>query len=228
MSLDTVLECRSVSRHFELINETVPVLNDISFAIHKGDMASIVGKSGSGKTTLLNLMAGLDDPSQGEVYMAGNLLRGIADKPRAALRNKHMGFVFQFHHLLPEFSALDNVLMPCRINGKISKEEIAYAQELLQRVGLESRVNHRPAELSGGERQRVAIARALIRKPDFVLMDEPTGNLDESTSEQVQQVIEQLNAQLQASFIIVTHNQEWASKQPVQFSLTKGQLHKIR
>lgn len=228
MNHEVVLECRSVSRHFKLINETVPVLNDISFAIKKGDMACIVGKSGSGKTTLLNLMAGLDDPSDGEVFMAGNLLAGIKDKPRAALRNKHMGFVFQFHHLLPEFSALDNVLMPCRINGKISKQDIAYARELLQRVGLEARLNHRPAELSGGERQRVAIARALVRKPDFVLMDEPTGNLDESTSEQVQQVIEQLNEQLKASFIIVTHNQDWADKLPTQFTLTKGQLHQVR
>jgi lipoprotein-releasing system ATP-binding protein len=138
-----------------------------------------------------------------------------------------MGFVFQFHHLLPEFSALDNVLMPCRINGAISTEQLQYAEHLLTEVGLANRQTHRPAELSGGERQRVAIARSLIQKPDFVLMDEPTGNLDEDTSEQVQNLITDLNQKLQSSFLVVTHNQEWARQLPIQFKLTKGHLTKI-
>lgn len=227
MSLDTVLKCENVSRSFKLVNETVDVLKDISFEVHRGTMASIVGASGSGKTTLLNLLAGLDDPTSGSVQMIGKDILSLSDKQRASLRNKHMGFVFQFHHLLPEFSAIDNVLMPCRINGRLLKADQEYAQELLEQVGLKDRIIHRPAELSGGERQRVAIARALIRKPDFVLMDEPTGNLDEETSEQVQDLIVNLNKQLDSSFIVVTHNQEWARELANQFKLTKGHLTKI-
>lgn len=228
MSRETVLSCQHVSRSFKLINETVDVLKDIDFSIHRGEMASIVGASGSGKTTLLNLLAGLDDPSDGKVLMVERDVQSLSDRERARLRNQHMGFVFQFHHLLPEFSALDNVLMPCRIKGRISKAETEYAKELLNKVGLSDRVIHRPAELSGGERQRVAIARALIRQPDFVLMDEPTGNLDEETSEQVHNLIVDLNKTFDSSFIVVTHNQEWAKQHPVQFKLTKGQLNQLK
>lgn len=227
MSHKSVLSCQQVSKSFELVNEKVHVLRDISFSINAGDMASIVGTSGSGKTTLLNLLAGLDNPTSGSVSMVGQPLSELNDRSRARLRNDHMGFVFQFHHLLPEFSAEENVLMPCRIRGRISTEEREYAQYLLEQVGLQDRVIHRPSELSGGERQRVAIARALIRKPDFVLMDEPTGNLDEDTSEQMQDLIEALNQTSQSSFIIVTHNQEWARHHPVQFQLTKGHLTKV-
>ncbi len=228
MNRETVLQCQHVSRRFKLINETVEVLKEIDFSIHRGEMASIVGASGSGKTTLLNLLAGLDDPTEGKVLMVDRELSSMSDRERARLRNEHMGFVFQFHHLLPEFSALDNVLMPCRINGRIQKAEREYAEFLLEKVGLKDRIIHRPAELSGGERQRVAIARALIRQPDFVLMDEPTGNLDEETSEQVHGLIVELNKTLDSSFIVVTHNQDWAKEHPVQFKLTKGQLTKLR
>lgn len=224
MSLDSVLSCQDVSRSFDLVNEKVHVLKDVSFSIKAGDMASIVGTSGSGKTTLLNLLAGLDDPTTGTVNMVGKPLNTLSDRARAAVRNDHMGFVFQFHHLLPEFSALENVLMPCRIRGVISAEQRDYAHYLLEQVGLKERIIHRPSELSGGERQRVAIARALVRKPDFVLMDEPTGNLDEETSEQIQDLIGQMNQATGSSFVIVTHNQEWARQHPVQFQLTKGQL----
>ncbi len=227
MSLETVLKCENVSRSFKLVNETVDVLKNINFEVQRGTMASIVGTSGSGKTTLLNLLAGLDDPSAGKVQMIGKDILKLSDKQRAALRNKHMGFVFQFHHLLPEFSALDNVLMPCRINGRIKKVDQDYAQELLENVGLKERIIHRPAELSGGERQRVAIARALIRQPDFVLMDEPTGNLDEETSEQIQDLIVSLNKRLDSSFIVVTHNQDWAKELANQYKLTKGHLTKL-
>lgn len=224
MNPESVLSCEQVSRSFNLINEQVHVLKDISFNIRAGEMASIVGTSGSGKTTLLNLLAGLDNPSSGTVTMVGQPLSKLSDRERARVRNDHMGFVFQFHHLLPEFSALDNVLMPCRIRGAIVSEQRQYAEYLLEQVGLQDRMIHRPSELSGGERQRVAIARALVRQPDFVLMDEPTGNLDEETSEQIQDLIGQMNETTGSSFVIVTHSQEWARQHPVQFRLTKGQL----
>lgn len=227
MSLKTVLACRNVSRDFEIAQEKVHVLKNIEFEAFAGQMISIVGSSGSGKTTLLNILAGLDDPSVGEVEMAGHTVAQLSDKHRASLRNQSMGFVFQFHHLLPEFSALDNVLMPCRINGKVSADQREYAVYLLTEVGLSNRINHRPAELSGGERQRVALARALINKPDFLLMDEPTGNLDEDTSESVQTLIQQLNKTTGATFITVTHNQDWANQHPVQYRLAKGSLTKI-
>ncbi|MEJ2044229.1 MAG: ABC transporter ATP-binding protein [Reinekea sp.] len=228
MSLKAVLECKDVGRQFKIGSETVVVLENIDLCINQGEMASIVGASGSGKTTLLNLLAGLDNPSHGEVSMVGQPLRQLNDRKRAALRNGHMGFVFQFHHLLPEFSALENVLMPCRINGYITNEQRDRAKELLDNVGLGQRIQHRPSELSGGERQRVAIARALINRPDFILMDEPTGNLDEATSESVQRLITRLNDSFDTSFIVVTHNQEWARQHPVQFKLSKGKLDKIQ
>lgn len=224
MNPKSVLACQSVARWFELGDSKVEVLTDIDFDILAGDMVSIVGTSGSGKTTLLNLLAGLDDPSKGHVLMDDQKLTDLNDRARARLRNRHMGFVFQFHHLLPEFSALDNVLMPCRINHRPTSEEKDYAEFLLDRVGLGERVAHRPSELSGGERQRVAIARALIQKPGVVLMDEPTGNLDEATSEQVHNLLYELNIDLDASFVIVTHNPEWAKQMPRQFKLTKGLL----
>jgi lipoprotein-releasing system ATP-binding protein len=207
-----------------MADDVVHVLKDIEFDIHDGRMVSIVGASGSGKTTLLNLMAGLDDPTDGTVLMNDQPVEKLSDVQRASLRNKFMGFVFQFHHLLPEFSAIDNVLIPCRIQGRISKESYQYAKELLTNVGLQQRINHRPSELSGGERQRVAIARALINKPGIVLMDEPTGNLDEETSEQIQRMIQQLNEKTGTSFVVVTHNQDWAGQFPVRYRLTKGHL----
>lgn len=225
MSHEFVLSCHDVSRSFKLGRDEVHVLKNIHLDVKQSDMVSIVGTSGSGKTTLLNLLAGLDDPTTGTVTMAGHQLSSLGDKQRAQLRNQQMGFVFQFHHLLPEFSALDNVLMPFRIQGKVSTEDRQYAESLLDQVGLGSRMKHRPGELSGGERQRVAVARSLVRKPAFVLMDEPTGNLDESTSESIQDLIIALNREVQSSFIIVTHNTEWAKQMPVQFKLTKGCLH---
>ncbi|TCS42574.1 ABC transporter ATP-binding protein [Reinekea marinisedimentorum] len=226
MSLKSVLACHNVSRNFKMADDVVHVLKDIDFEIHEGEMVSIVGASGSGKTTLLNLMAGLDDPTDGTVQMSNKPLAKLGDVQRASLRNKFMGFVFQFHHLLPEFSAIDNVLIPCRIQGKVSDASYQYARELLAGVGLDQRIDHRPAELSGGERQRVAIARALINKPGIVLMDEPTGNLDEETSEQIQKMIQKLNEQTGTCFVVVTHNQDWAQQFPVRYKLTKGHLVK--
>ncbi|MHA7878298.1 MAG: ABC transporter ATP-binding protein [Saccharospirillum sp.] len=224
MSREEVLSCRSVSRSFQLGPQPVHVLNDVDFAIHTGELVSIVGSSGSGKTTLLNLLAGLDQPSVGDVFMAGQALTRLSDRARAALRNRHMGFVFQFHHLLPEFSAEENVLLPRAIAGQSSVAARAQARELLDRVGLADRARHRPAELSGGERQRVAIARALINQPRVVLMDEPTGNLDDATSEQVHALILELNRDCDASFVVVTHNQEWAQQMPHRFRLKQGRM----
>lgn len=217
-----VLECRGVSRRFQLGPQTVDVLHAINFAVSPGELVSIVGSSGSGKTTLLNLLAGLDRPSEGEVHMAGQALSTLNDRQRARLRNRYMGFVFQFHHLLPEFTALENVLMPQVIGGQYRADSEHRAETLLDRVGLKDRANHRPAELSGGERQRVAIARALINEPRIVLMDEPTGNLDDATSEQVHELILELNRQSDASFIVVTHNQELARQMPRQLLLKRG------
>jgi lipoprotein-releasing system ATP-binding protein len=227
MNPNSVLSCKAVTRSFKLGHESIQVLKDISFDISIGEMASIVGTSGSGKTTLLNLLAGLDDPTEGEVLMSGQNLAKLSDKAKALARNKNMGFVFQFHHLLPEFSALDNVIMPCRIVGKVSTDSLEYGKELLTKVGLGDRMKHRPGELSGGERQRVAIARALINKPSVVLMDEPTGNLDEESSEKAQILIESLNSEFKSSFVIVTHNQDWANRIPIQFKLSKGHLEKV-
>lgn len=217
-----ILQCRQVSRRFQLGPQSVEVLHNIDFSVQPAELISIMGSSGSGKTTLLNLLAGLDTPSEGEVFMAGEALSRQSDRQRARLRNQYMGFVFQFHHLLPEFSALENVLMPQVIGGQYTTDSSSRALELLNRVGLKDRANHRPAELSGGERQRVAIARALINQPRVVLMDEPTGNLDDTTSEQVHELILELNRQSEASFIVVTHNQDLARQMPRQLMLKRG------
>ncbi|WP_108127686.1 lipoprotein-releasing ABC transporter ATP-binding protein LolD [Saccharospirillum mangrovi] len=219
-----ILSCQQVSRRFQLGPQTVEVLHDIDFHVEPAELVSIVGSSGSGKTTLLNLLAGLDSPSSGEVYMAGQPLSGLNDRARAKLRNEHMGFVFQFHHLLPEFTALENVVLPQIIGGQYRRDSNQRAAELLSRVGLGDRAAHRPAELSGGERQRVAIARALINNPRVVLMDEPTGNLDDATSEQVHELILELNRHSDASFIIVTHNQDWARQMPRCLTLKRGRI----
>lgn len=219
-----VLQCLNVSRHFKLGPQTVEVLSHIDFSVEPGELVSIVGSSGSGKTTLLNLLAGLDTPSGGDVYMAGQALSKLGDRERARLRNQYMGFVFQFHHLLPEFSALENIVMPTVIGGHYRRDAREKAASLLERVGMKDRADHRPAELSGGERQRVAIARALINEPKVVLMDEPTGNLDDTTSEQVHELIMELNRTSNASFVVVTHNQDWAQQMPRQLRLKKGHI----
>ncbi len=219
-----VLRCESVGRFFKMGPEQVEVLHDINFTIDPGELVSIVGSSGSGKTTLLNLLAGLDSPSVGEVYMADQAMSSLSDRRRALLRNQHMGFVFQFHHLLPEFTALENILLPQVIGGMKASDSEPRALQLLERVGLKDRARHRPAELSGGERQRVAIARALINHPPVVLMDEPTGNLDDTTSEQVHELIMELNRDMDSSFIVVTHNQDWARQMPKQYVLKRGRL----
>jgi len=202
-----------------------PVLHGVDLAVNKGELLAIVGTSGSGKSTLLHLLGALDSPSAGEVIFNGKNIHKMSAKQQAKWRNQELGFVYQFHHLLSEFSALENVAMPLLIAGENIKAAQQKATELLQRVGLGSRVKHRPSELSGGERQRVAIARALINKPSLVLADEPTGNLDAKSAESVYQLLTELNKELGTAFIVVTHDQQLANKLDRQLYMTNGVLH---
>lgn len=221
---DVVLQCESLTKEYQIGPEKVRVFDDLALSIAAGDMVSIVGASGSGKSTLLHLMAGLDLPTSGRVLIKDRDLASITERERSALRNEYLGFVFQFHHLLHEFTALDNVLMPARISRKPTQEDHDYAMSLLDQVGVAHRAKHKPSELSGGERQRVAIARSLMNKPSLVLMDEPTGNLDSSNSAQVQRVILGLNEVANCSFVLVTHNAELAEPLPNRYRLHDGQL----
>ncbi len=226
--MNKVLQASGLGKSYQMGNQTVEVLQQIDLTIHAGDMLAIVGSSGSGKTTLLNLLAGLDRQDQGSISIMRQELSGLKESAVTRLRNRYLGFVFQFHHLLPEFTALENTMMPIRIAGKPSKEQQEYGLHLLARVGLSERLHHKPAELSGGERQRVAIARALAHKPALVFMDEPTGNLDERTSEQIQQLIAELNTELDASFVIVTHSTELASRLPCCYRIRQGRLEQTQ
>lgn len=204
--------------------QTVDVLRGVSFQISAGECVAIVGRSGSGKTTLLHLLGGLEQPSQGSVQLLGQCFSHASEAQRSQLRNRHVGFVYQLHHLLPEFSARENVALPCIIGGLSVREAGQRADEMLERVGLSHRREHTPAQLSGGERQRVALARALVTQPSVVLADEPTGNLDRDTAEQIHELILSLNASLQTSFVIVTHEQRLAALTHRRLRLEQGIL----
>jgi len=219
-----VLEANNIARDYSQGETVLPVLRDLNITVKAGEKLAVVGVSGSGKTTLLNLLGGLDDPTAGRVNVCGKDWKAIDASARAQWRNKHVGFVYQFHHLLGEFSALENVALPCLIGGASVAESQQRATELLVKVGLADRVDHKPAALSGGERQRVAIARALVTSPSVVLMDEPTGNLDPHTAGVILDLLLELNQSLQISFVVVTHDPAIAARMDRIVKLVEGKL----
>jgi lipoprotein-releasing system ATP-binding protein len=222
---NVVLEAQALSKTFNEGLQAVDVLKKVSLTINRGEFVAIVGSSGSGKSTLLHILGGLDVPSSGSVTILGQPLSALNETKRGELRNKHLGFVYQFHHLLAEFTALENVCMPLLLRQSCSvKEAEAAATELLTKVGLAHRLQHKPAELSGGERQRVALARALVTKPDVVLADEPTGNLDHETATEIQQLLQTLKQELGMSLIIVTHDRELAQSADRILTMQSGEL----
>ncbi len=220
---DTVLRCSGLEKIYLDGSLEVAVLRGVELHLAAGEKVAIVGASGSGKSTLLNLLGGLDAPTSGSVVLAGENLAGMDEKALCELRNRRLGFVYQFHHLLPEFDARENVAMPLVIRGVARREANATADTMLERVGMGHRLGHRPSQLSGGERQRVAIARALVGRPDCVLMDEPTGNLDPASAAQVLELIDELRAD-RACFVVVTHDPAIAARMDRTLVLEDGRL----
>jgi lipoprotein-releasing system ATP-binding protein len=219
-----VLEATGVARTFRQGPIDLQVLQGVNLAIRAGERIAIIGASGSGKTTLLQILGGLDQPTAGTVRIAGSNIHALAEKPRGELRNRTLGFIYQFHHLLPEFSALENVAMPLLVRRLSKHEASSRARAILERVGLSERLVHRPNELSGGERQRAAVARALVTNPSIVLADEPTGNLDGGNAEAVFELMLELNRELATSLIVVTHDRRLAARMDRILEIEHGNL----
>lgn len=208
---NVVLEARNIQKQFSDGKSTIEVIQDLSIQVHAGEFVSIVGASGSGKSTLLHILGGLDSPSRGQVWLNGQRFDHLGEAERGYLRNQHLGFVYQFHHLLPEFTALENVAMPLMLRADANYKTVKLqAEKLLDRVGLSHRMSHKPGELSGGERQRVALARALVTQPKLMMADEPTGNLDRKTAQQIFVLLKELQQELQMAMLIVTHDEQLA------------------
>ncbi len=219
-----ILQCKGLSKTYDELSQPVEVLKDVNFSVSRGEQLAIVGSSGSGKSTLLHLLGGLDRPSSGEVFMAGQSLQTMSAAGCGRLRNKTLGFVYQFHHLLPEFTALENVALPLLVRGEPVAHASQSAREILTKAGLAERLEHKPAELSGGERQRAAIARALVTRPACVLADEPTGNLDSRNAAQVYELLLELNLEMGLAFVIVTHDYQMAERAGRVMELKDGSL----
>ena len=222
--MEKILELKNIHKNFRLGEDDIEVLDGIEISIEQGETFAIVGPSGSGKTTLLQIIGLLDSPTRGELYVRGESSEDLNDKSKSRLRNEFFGFIYQFHHLMNEFTALENTMMPLLIRNQTTKEASAKAQDLLIRIGLEHRINHKPHELSGGECQRVAVARAMVTSPSLLLADEPTGNLDPETADKVFDSFLDLNRSLNTSLIMVTHNQELAKRMDKVYELNFGKL----
>lgn len=223
-SEEPIVYCEGLKKHYQDGDRVIPVLENVNFSVNRGETVAIVGRSGSGKTTLLNLLGGIEAPNQGKVVLDGTSLAELSEHKRGYLRNRILGLIFQFHHLLPEFTALENVCMPLLIQKVRVSEAKRRSLKILEKVGLSHRASHKPMALSGGERQRVAIARALVTEPKCVLADEPTGNLDHQSADQVYDTMMQLMRELGTSFIVVTHDLTLARRMDRTIALEAGKV----